>query len=88
MFGPQFPPMVVVSAECEGDLIPLSVTTHCVCPSALVGLLVEHSGVGLLDVQCDGIMQLTVVSRTDLYKLVAIDVHHAVSGERSYKALK
>ena len=88
VFGQQFPPMVVVSAECEGDLTPLSVTIHCVCPSALVGLFVEHPGVGLLDVQCGGIMPLAVIGRTDLYKLVAVDVHHAVSSEGSYQALK
>ena len=81
MFGPPFI-IMVVSVEREGDLAPLSVSVHCVGPFALVGYVVENQGVGLLDVECDGIMPLAVIGRADLYEVIAEYVHHVVSSGR------
>ena len=41
-----------------------------------------------LDIQCDGVMPLTVIGRADLHKLVAIYVHHAGTGEGSHEVLR
>ena len=73
--------LMVVSTEREGDFIPLPVTIHCVCPSALVGLLVEQQSVRLFDVKRNSVVPLSVIGWADLREVVAVNIHHTDSAE-------
>ena len=72
---------MVVSAERDGDFAPSSVTVHCVCPSALVGLLVEQQSVRLFDVKRNSVVPLSVIGWADLHEVVAVNIHHTDSTE-------
>ena len=73
--------LMVVSADREKQIAPLSVTIHCVCPSALVGLLVEQQSVRLFDVKRNSVVPLSIIGLANLHEVVAVNIHHTDSTE-------
>ena len=84
------PPFVATEMPVERNLhfTPLPVRCHCVGPSANIGGVVEYQGVRSFNVQCDGIVPMTIICRADLYQVVAEHVHPVTTSGESFPGLR
>ena len=87
MFSPPFVG-TEVPVERKRDFAPLPVRCHCAGPSADIGGVVEYQGVRSFNVQCDGIVPLTVIRRADLYQVIAKHIHIVTTNGESFLSLR